>query len=52
MSQALETLMMTMGLASAPADLRKAVREAAWLMTVEAHEWWVLLSFQNVHLHV
>ena len=33
-------------------ELRQMCLEAAALMGVENHEWWVLLSFQDVRLHV
>jgi len=33
-----------------PEDLRKTAIEAANRMKVETHEWWVLLSFQDVRL--
>jgi hypothetical protein len=33
-------------------ELREIVLEAAQLMAMETHEWFVLLSFQNVRLHV
>jgi hypothetical protein len=33
-------------------ELARIADEAAELMTIENHEWWVLLSFQDLRLHV
>jgi hypothetical protein len=33
-------------------ELAAVAREASALMRRETHEWWVLLSFQDVRLHV
>lgn len=52
MTRSLASHIATIRCADTPADVRRTVREAARLMTSEAHEWWVLLSFQNVQLHV
>lgn len=35
-----------------PEELAEGAREASALMLGETHEWWVLLSFQDVKLHV
>ena len=38
--------------ARTPQELRTRANEAAERMKVENREWWVLLSFQDVRLHV
>jgi hypothetical protein len=38
--------------ARTPDEFQKTCVEAGDMMTIETHEWWVLLSFQGVTLHV
>jgi DNA-binding IclR family transcriptional regulator len=52
MSVALEWLAHRATRATTLAELAETVNETAELMMMENHEWWVLLSFQGVRLHV
>lgn len=51
MAHVLEGLLHRLQKTTTREELRQIVLEAANLLKVENHEWWVLLSFQDVRLH-
>jgi hypothetical protein len=52
MARALEWLSHRAARVQTPDTLAEVLHETAELMLVENHEWWVLLSFQDLRLHV
>ena len=52
MARVLEQLTRRASRARTADELRQATGEAATVISMENHEWWVLLSFQDVRLHV
>jgi len=52
MTKALDELIARTGRLPPGAELERIIDDAAALMATEAREWWTLLSFQEVHLHV
>ncbi len=52
MGRALGRMARQAGCARTPGELRRICTDAATLMTVENREWWVLLSFHELRLHV
>ncbi len=52
MAEALSWLSERASRASTREELHAVIDDVSALMSAETHEWWVLLSFQNVRLHV
>jgi hypothetical protein len=52
MARVLEPVLHRAAGASGFDELRRVSLQAAALMTMENREWWVLLSFQELRLHV
>jgi hypothetical protein len=52
MARALEWLAHRAARVQTPDALAEVLHETAELMLVENHEWWVLLSFQDLRLNV
>ena len=52
MTSSLDALIAQTSRARTVADLERVIDDATALMTTESREWWTLLSFQDVKLHV